>query len=99
MRVSDFLLKAWAKLSVSNPGPTENSKFLQTAISALSAIKFAHNYRAMLPEGILSVTETGSWKFLQTLAHWGYTFSLEFGLKIAIADTDFDHLMNSWLQW
>ena len=47
-----------------------------------------YRYRIVLPEELISVTETDLWEFQQKIAHCRYRVSLEFQL-ISVTDTDF----------
>ena len=47
-----------------------------------------YRYRIVLPEELMSITETDLWEFQQKISHYRYRFSVEFQL-LSIADTDF----------
>ena len=50
--------------------------------------KLHYTYRIVLPEGLISITETDLWEYPQKIFHCRYRFSLDFPL-ISITDTDF----------
>ena len=47
-----------------------------------------YRYRIVLPEELISITETDLWKSPQKVSHYRYRFSLDVQLS-AITDTDF----------
>ena len=60
----------------------------------LRTIYCNYRYRIVLPEELISITETDLWECLQKISRYRYIFSLEFQL-IGITDTDFG-LKTNW---
>ena len=85
------------------PGETETHKLLSQPLTHTVASQFItdrhfqilweelisnYRYRILVPEELISITETDLWEFQQKISHNRYRFSLDFQL-ISIIDTDF----------